>query len=500
MSTLNELSRRIFAAFALRGLKYLNAVESPELVPYVDWLCQEMQLFAEGRRRRLMISLPPRHLKTSLSICLVAWILGLLPWAKILVLSHSEKLAEKFAFAVRELMTSPFYLRTFPTRLAPNRSTLMDFVTTARGGLYSASVNGSVTGIGADFIIVDDPMQIRHWDDLARMNALYDSFTNEVMTRLNNPSSGCVLVIGHRLNAEDLFGRLRNDGEWKHIVLPLIAPRDCAYALPDGTSWHSEEGDLLMPDAFSKSNIRDLKRAKAPGFEVLQQQNPGKAKFRRVKADHFLTFYPQSLGPKGVVLSIDPGQGRTSYSVIQAWTMENERYVLLDQWRAQASYPNFYHNVLRFIRLYRPGVVLVECNAHGAALVDELSHRGSIQVIPINPSENKLARTKRLFAEVRRRKVTVPIDAGWVQDLIEEFTLYPNGRNDDQIDAAGQFVDWIRRNSLPPAPSTRTLGALVTASQLTGNWPSGADSSGTIVTSNAPGAALARHIPFRRRY
>ena len=289
---------------------------------------------------------------------------GLLPWAKILILSHSERLAQKFAYGVRDLVLKSFSSQIFATQIAHNRNTLIDFVTTAGGGVYSASVKGSITGIGADFIIVDDPMQIRYCDDLARMGGLYSTFTNEVMTRLNNPRHGSVLVIAHRLNAEDLIGRLHNDGEWKYLSLPLIAPRARQYVLPDGTIWHREKGDSLRPDAFSRSDIRRLKRDKAPRFETLQQQNPGTAMFRPVKAKHFLNFYPQSLRPAGVILSIDPGQGDRSYSVIQAWTMENGRYALLDQWRAQAHYEHLRQEALAFVRKYRPGVVLVERNAH----------------------------------------------------------------------------------------------------------------------------------------
>lgn len=234
----------------------------------------------------------------------------------------------------------------------------MDFVTTARGGVYSASINSSVTGIGADFIIVDDPMPIHHCNNLKRMKHQYDKFTNEVMTRLNNPRTGSVMVIGHRLNAEDLFGRLANDGEWKHLVLPLIAPRNRRYIFPDGTTWDRAKGELLRPDTFSEAEIRRLtKKSEAPGFEILQQQNPGAARFRPVKAKHFLPFYPDSLRSKGVILSIDPGQGGTSYSVVQAWTMENGRYALIDQWRAQAPYLQLRHATFSFLRRYRLGVV-----------------------------------------------------------------------------------------------------------------------------------------------
>ena len=219
-----------------------------------------------------------------------------------------------------------------------------------------------------------------------------------------------------------------------------------------------------------------------------------------MKAKHFLPFYPDSLRSKGVILSIDPGQGGTSYSVVQAWTMENGRYALIDQWRAQAPYLQLRHATFSFLRRYRPGVVLIERSAHGTALIDELANRDSLQVVPITPRESKSGRTKRLLASVRRFMVMVPEGPSWVPDFVEELTRYPNSVNDDQIDAASQAVDWMRRKGPPAPPASRSVATLVTGRQLTGQQPPDGGSGPSIVTTSVPGAALARCYFVRRRY
>lgn len=102
----------------------------------------------------------------------------------------------------------------------------------------------------------------------------------------------------------------------------LVASRARDYDIGDGAIWHRKKGEFLRPDAFTQRDIEKLRGSTCPGFETLQQQNPGKRDYLRIKAEHFPMFSPEAL-PKHlpVVLSIDPGQkgGPTnSFCVIQA--------------------------------------------------------------------------------------------------------------------------------------------------------------------------------------
>jgi transposase len=88
----------------------------------------------EGRIRRLIINLPPRHLKSLLaSIAFPAWCLGHDPSAQILCVSYAQDLADKLARDCRSIMTSPWYRQIFPTRLAPHRQAVQEFITTRQG-------------------------------------------------------------------------------------------------------------------------------------------------------------------------------------------------------------------------------------------------------------------------------------------------------------------------------------------------------------------------------
>ena len=189
-----------------------------------------------------------------------------------MILSYGQELADKIAYAIREILRSAWSRRLFEARIA--RSQLTDFITTANGCVRSVSIEGSVTGFGADIIIVDDAVQIKDCDNerqLQRVNVLFDS---EIRTRLNHPKKGAIVIVAHRLAEDDLPGHVLQEGGWKAVRLPLIAPRRRSYEI-DAFVWERQKGELLRPDAFTAQDVERLRAMKRPGFETLQQQNPG---------------------------------------------------------------------------------------------------------------------------------------------------------------------------------------------------------------------------------
>jgi hypothetical protein len=289
----------------------MNARRMPE-DRYLELLAARLAGVLTGDSKRLIVNLPPRHFKTWIgSVCLSAWILGRDPSAKILIVTYGQELADKIAHTIRGILRSEWYKELFKkTRLAKSRSKLVDFVTTAGGGVRSVSIEGGVTGHGADYIIIDDPTELKDCDHVKRLERVVELFDGEILTRLNNPRRGRVVIIAHRVNGEDLSGHLLEQGGWEHLQLPLIAMRRRNYKLPDGGVWVREKGELLRPDAFTPRDIELLQAARRPGFETVQQQNPGGTRLLRIKPENFGTF-PSALVPmsdSAVVLSVDPGQ------------------------------------------------------------------------------------------------------------------------------------------------------------------------------------------------
>jgi hypothetical protein len=128
--------------------------------PYVGFFCNQVsEVKANGAR--LVINLPPRHLKTTIgSVALSAWLLALNPAEKILIVTYSAQLATEIGYRIRQIIRSSWYREHFETRLAPDRTAVTDFGTTAGGGVYASSVDGSFIGRGATVIIFDDPLDM----------------------------------------------------------------------------------------------------------------------------------------------------------------------------------------------------------------------------------------------------------------------------------------------------------------------------------------------------
>jgi predicted phage terminase large subunit-like protein len=330
----------------------------------------------------------------------------------------------------------------------------MDFVTTNGGGVRALSIEGGVTGLGADFIIIDDPVEIKDCDNARRLERVDDLFDDEIQTRLDNPKKGCIVIIAHRISEDDLAGHVLKKGGWKQLKLPLIAPRARTYELEGGEVWNRKKGELLRPDAFSKREIQRLRASKQPGFETLYQQNPGGSDRLRLKAEYFQTFSGAELQvrPSPVVLSIDPGQkgGPTnSFAVIQAWAPKDGAHLLLDQWREQARYTELRAQTWRFIRLYRPSVILIEATGQGPALISEIRPQHGLDVVEITPFGDKVERLRKHRHVIRGGLVRLAQGALWHHDFIDEATQFPYGPFNDQMDALSQYLDWIAEHPNP---------------------------------------------------
>ena len=123
---------RDLTAFLERGFRDLDPGKTLCLARYVEYLVAALIEVAEGRERRLIVNLPPRHLKSVLfSIVFPAWLLGQNPRLRIAVISHSQSLAHDFALKCHRLVSADWFHEVFPgTSVAPDRSGVMDFETT----------------------------------------------------------------------------------------------------------------------------------------------------------------------------------------------------------------------------------------------------------------------------------------------------------------------------------------------------------------------------------
>jgi hypothetical protein len=174
-----DLLRQDPYAFTERAFAELNPQTTFQRNWHIEVLATKLEDVRRGRIRRLIINVPPRSPKSHYaSVAFPAWLLGHDPTAQILAVSYAQDLADKLARECRALISSPFFKALFPTRLSPNKQAVGEFETTAKGYRLSTSVGGVLTGRGADYIIIDDPMKPEEALSEARRQAVNNWYDN----------------------------------------------------------------------------------------------------------------------------------------------------------------------------------------------------------------------------------------------------------------------------------------------------------------------------------
>lgn len=436
---------------------------------YVRYLCHELAKLSSGESRRVICNLPPRHLKTFIACCLISWILGRNPSAKVMVVSYGEELAKMITRQIREILRMEWYKEVFPaTRLARDQTSVTNFATTKNGTVRAFSIEGGITGFGADYIIVDDPLEIQDAENLLQIDRVNALFESKVRTRLNDPETGCILIIAHRLNEDDLSGYLLKEKGWDHLVLPFMAERKMTFTFGD-ERWVRRKGDLLR-----ESYRKDLDRIVAQSnYRALYQQDPGATSLPRITPEHFPFYQPSDIPSTLRVLSIDPGEQQresNSYSVAQIWQLVEGRYYLEELRRVRVRYDELRSICKGLMRHYRPSAILIEETGIGLALLSDLKFQNWQEVVPVRPRQSKTDRLRKHASVIRCKKLLLVSNAPWRNEYIEEFVSFPNGRFTDQVDATTQFLEYMASNPMLQTPPSRATISVASGSQF--NAPS----------------------------
>jgi hypothetical protein len=193
------LLRQDFTTFAARCFYDLNPQTELATNWHVEVIADRLTAVRQRKIRRLIINLPPRHLKSLLaSIAFPAWCLGHDPSAQILCVSYAEALSNKLARDCRSIIMSPWYRRIFPTRLAAHRQAVQEFLTTREGYRLATSNGGVLTGRGADIILIDDPLKPEEALSDTQRQAANDWFSHTLYSRLNDKRTGAIVIIMQR--------------------------------------------------------------------------------------------------------------------------------------------------------------------------------------------------------------------------------------------------------------------------------------------------------------
>ena len=419
---------------------------------HLEVLAAKLEQCSRGETRRLIINLPPRALKShAASVAFPAWLLGHTPAAQIICASYGQELADKHARDCRTLMQSRFYRNCFPgTWLSASKQSVNEFLTTRHGCRLSTSVGGVLTGRGADFIIIDDPLKPDQAMSESGRKEVNSWFDNSLLSRLNDKNKGVIIIVMQRLHMDDLVGHVLEQGDWDVLSFPAIATQDecIKYSTIFGQKrYRRHEGEPLQPERESRERLNQTRREIGEyNFSAQYQQQPIPIEGAIVK-NKWLRFYTEKPEEfSRIVQSWDTANKSgelNDYSVCTTWGVWNKKFYLLHVYRGRLDFPELKRKVKELGERFDPNAILVEDKASGTQLIQELKRDAVFNLKPHSPrpGNDKVMRLHDQTVAFESGRVLFPKEAHWLADYLKELAAFPGGKHDDQVDSTTQALE-----------------------------------------------------------
>ena len=408
---------------------------------------------ASGECKRLIINMPPRHTKSEFaSYLLPAWFIGKYPAKKIIQCSNTAELAVGFGRKVRNLVDQEAYAKIFPgVGLQTDSKAAGRWATNKGGDYFAIGVEGTVTGKGADLLIIDDP----HSEQQAKMaetspeiyDKVYEWYTSGPRQRLQ--PGGSIIIVATRWSKRDLCGAVlkaaaqRGGEEWEVIEFPAILP----------------SGQPLWPEFWSKEELEALHQELPNSKWMAQyQQSPTSETSAIVKRDWW-KIWPKDKPPECefTLQAWDTAfekSNRSDYSAMTMWGVfykeddngiKQANIIMLNAFRARMEFPELKRKAIEQYKDWEPDGVIIEKKASGSPLIYEMRAMG-IPVQEFTPSKgnDKISRLNAVSDLFASGRVWAP-GTHWAEEVIDEVASFPSGEHDDYVDSVSLALMRFRK-------------------------------------------------------
>lgn len=448
----DEITRRSLGHFHAEAFRMMHGGERIAPGPHLEAMVHKLELVARGEIKRLIINLPPRHGKSELvSGSFPAWLLGHDPGAKITIASYGLDLSVPLLDKSRAVVKDPGYARLFPhTVIKRGRNRIEHFEVLGGGGVRATSKTGAMTGHGTHFLIVDDFHKAGESLSPVEREKAIETFQTTFFNRFDNLADGRIVIVQQRIHEDDLCGWALRSGCWDHLCLPATAEQDEVIPLPRGKLWHRTKGDVLAPAIASAEFLAQTRHSMGPRHYGAQfQQNPIVADGGLIDLGWFGQFHerpPRSFFHK-IVQSWDPAiteRVNADYSVGMTWGYRDGKWYLLDLIRVQYAFNRLTERVIAWHRQWKADALIIEGASVGLALYQQVKAADLPGIVRAPaPRLSKIDRLAACTVQLQTGDFLLPASADWLPALRSELLAFPDGRNDDQVDALSQFCEFV---------------------------------------------------------
>ena len=408
---------------------------------------------ANGKIKRLIINMPPRHTKSEFaSYLLPAWMIGKNPKLKIIQATHTADLAIDFGRKTKNLVDEQNYRDLFDTRLQEDSQAAGKWKTEQGGEYFAAGVGGAITGRGADLLIIDDPHKEQ---DIRKDSKAFDKAMNWYTAgpRQRLQPGGAIVIVMTRWSTKDLTGQLlksqteEGSDQWEIVELPALLP----------------DGKPVWPEYWTAEELLKTKSS-IPVSNWLSQymQQPTAEEGAIIKRDWWQDWeqkYPPRLNY--IVMSLDTAFTKSTtadYSAVTMWGVFNteelgENVILLNAFKGRYDFPELRRIAYEEYIDWKPDMVIIEAKASGLPLTHELRQM-DIPVINFTPSKgnDKHTRVNAVAPLFESGKIWAPMHEHFAQEVVEECASFPFGEHDDYVDSTTQALMRIRQGGLVRHP------------------------------------------------
>ena len=210
-----------------------------EFVPnwHIDAICDQLEAITAGELHRLIVNIPPRHMKSlAVTVFWPCWEWLSRPETRWLFASYAQGLSTRDSLKCRRLIERPGFddprrpaeektlverigymgvVRLLsemrgeqPWELTGDQSTKQRFENSRTGYRISTSVGGAATGEGGDRVVCDDPHKAEEAQSDTTRESVLSWWDQTMSTRLNQPRTGAMVIVMQRLHEADLTGHL----------------------------------------------------------------------------------------------------------------------------------------------------------------------------------------------------------------------------------------------------------------------------------------------------
>ena len=412
----------------------------------------ERVIAQQPKSKDIIINVPFRSTKSLIVTVMFpvwAWIKS--PKLRFITSSYSATLSIELATKSRDVIFSDWFKRRWGEvfHIKKDQNLKERYENNFVGMRRATSVGGTVTGQGADFLIVDDPLSPQMANSATERDNANEWYRTTFYSRLNQPDIGVRIIIMQRVHEDDLTGFLLGKEtrlKYKHICIP--AKSGDGNIKPAYLEKFYEKGtQLFWKDRFSQKILDDYRSALGSyGYAGQLQQTPTPLDSGMIHKDWFKVDRYR-VDEAIVNFVIDPAytaDQKNDPSALLAYTYKENRWQIVDCVNVYKEFPD----LVKFIQQWvakngytNRSRIYVEPKASGKSIVQTLVRETGLNVKEDKPpTKDKVARVSDVSASLESGRVSL-LNGDWNEDFLEQLAKFPAAKHDDMVDCLVMAVN-----------------------------------------------------------